>query len=803
MAAKSKSLLPHAIEYTTRGWRVHPVKKDKTPILKAWQDRATTDEEKAQAMWNDHPTAGIGIACGRESNLVVIDIDPRHNGNEGLATLVSRYGPLPQTVTVKTGGGGTQLYFAHPGTGKIRNKAKLDKVDGVDVRGDGGYVVAPPSLHPSGNQYEWAGDTENVADLPEAWAKLLTAEEPIAAEPVPNGQRGKLRTLTMQFIAEGCGEGERNDRLYRAATELAGAGYSIEEARTKLWLGAQACKPPIERMEFEAALTSAYGKPRTPWVDPNDVELVQRDGGAGTSNQKPGEPANGVAGRRSSVAPASMPSVSNIQVIQGREGEPKTLARDIVDIAANIVEASGGFPKLCGAEIFALNDYNENEIPSDKSVRFMKTHAEFFAWVRTFSDLNWPTRINKGTHSPRPTGGSVTAVSRQEMLDHLKATTRPVFHAIECLPHVPEIETTFYVPFNLPVGNGDCLREWVDRFNGDEEIDFDLFLASVLTPAWGGPCGARPPFIFDNVRGERGSGKTKTVERLCDIYGRRITIDPDAEDWATARARLLDSIDVRCVLIDNVKKKLSGASLESMMTSPTIDGKKMYVGQAWRPNRLTFFVTANTPSLGEDIADRSVIIHVGSPVHGNDWEPWALRFIEDNRLQLLSDIYTALRGPTVCRIEPENRDRWSLWQDAILARIETGNECAAFIKARRGAVNTDREDAEDIVHALREEAVACGNNPDAENIRIPVDRLCDALRQRGLVDRNMGKRAILTYLSNLTSSGSALSALVRDSGRRWGRCFVLVAPTLTIDARTELLKDSPTPRTERTQGGRY
>ena len=239
------------------------------------------------------------------------------------------------------------------------------------------------------------------------------------------------------------------------------------------------------------------------------------------------------------------------------------------------------------------------------------------------------------------------------------------------------------------------------------------------------------------------------------------------------------------------------------MTSPTIDGKKMYVGQAWRPNRLTFFVTANTPSLGEDIADRSVIIHVGSPVHGNDWEPWALRFIEDNRLQLLSDIYTALRGPTVCRIEPENRDRWSLWQDAILARIETGNECAAFIKARRGAVNTDREDAEDIVHALREEAVACGNNPDAENIRIPVDRLCDALRQRGLVDRNMGKRAILTYLSNLTSSGSALSALVRDSGRRWGRCFVLVAPTLTIDARTELLKDSPTPRTERTQGGRY
>lgn len=389
------------------------------------------------------------------------------------------------------------------------------------------------------------------------------------------------------------------------------------------------------------------------------------------------------------------------------------------------------------------------------------------------------------------------------MLDHLKATVRPVFHAIECLPHVPEIPTNFYVPFNLPAGNGDCLREWIDRFNGDEDIDFDLFLAAVLTPAWGGPCGSRPPFIFDNVRGERGSGKTKTVERLCDIYGRRITIDPETEDWGTARARLLDSIDVRCVMIDNVKKKLSGSALESMMTAPTIDGKKMYVGQAWRPNRLTFFITANTPSLGEDIADRSVIIHIGRPLHENNWEEWALRFINDNRLYLLADIYAALRGPIVCDIEISSRDRWALWQSDILGRITTGNEVAQIIKLRRGAANTDREDAEDIVHALREEAVACGHNPEAENIRIPVDRLCDVLRQRGMVDRNMGKRAILTYLSNLTSSGSALAALVRDSGRRYGRCFVLISPNVGPDTPAENLKDAISPRTERTQGGRY
>lgn len=789
MGATKTSNLPFALELARLGWRIHPLRPgEKTPILKAWPERATADEVEITEFWRQYPDAGIGVACGKASNLVVIDVDSPKGGDPSILELMKRYGPLPDTMTSKTGGGGKQLFYRYPDGKDIRNKAKLDHLPGVDVRGEGGYVVAPPTIHPSGNAYEWINGTGNIADLPAAWVDLLTpAERPVDAAPQEPGTRAKLRNRTMQFIACGCEEGERNSRLHEAGTELAGAGYSIEEAREKLWLGAKACSPPIERDEFDATVTSCFSKPRSPWVDPNDREIGTNHYGGGVAPPQ--------ATTKSAEPPAAkhLPTISNIQIVNGAEEEKITLARNIVDIAAAVREATGGDPRVVQTALFALGDYDENAIPGKSAIRFIADDASLFAWLHERTIVHWLVAGGKkGARNAKRQDAAMTPVRRRELFEHLLADTRTLYAALEVLPHEPPVHGVFYVPFNLPTGNGEALGEWIERFNADEEEDKLLALSALLTPAWGGPCGSRPAFIFASNHGI-GTGKTKSVERICQIYGGRISIAPDKEDWREAKSRLLsdESLAARCVMIDNVRHKLSGSELESLITSPVIDGKKMYVGQFSRPNRLTYYLTANSPTLSQDLADRAVMIRVGPPRHGSDWEAWSLRFVETNRLAILADIYTALKGPTVCEIAPENRDRWSLWQDSILARIPGGNELAAMIKARRPEADADLDEAEEIRQAIETELAQCGHNVACENVVIQTGRMAAILRRHGVMDDGMSKRGVTTRLQNLANPRGPLARLKRNPCKTGGRSWIYLGDLGIDDGDKVDIRENP------------
>ncbi len=102
--------------------------------------------------WRDSPRANVGILTGQESGLVVLDVDPRHDGDKSLAMLQEEFGALPKTLTVRTGGNGWHYYFKHPGE-KVPNKTNIRP--GLDIRGDGGYIVAPPSTHATLQPYTW------------------------------------------------------------------------------------------------------------------------------------------------------------------------------------------------------------------------------------------------------------------------------------------------------------------------------------------------------------------------------------------------------------------------------------------------------------------------------------------------------------------------------------------------------------------------------------------------------------------------------------------------------------------------
>jgi hypothetical protein len=140
-------LLAAALVYAARGWPVFPVNGKEPLTARGFKD-ASLDPAGIRAWFDCYPEAGVAIATGAVSGLVVLDEDTPHGGGGSLAQL-SR---LPETYTVLTGGGGKHYYFAHPGEPVPCSAGKLGP--GLDVRGDGGYVVAPPSVHASGRPYK-------------------------------------------------------------------------------------------------------------------------------------------------------------------------------------------------------------------------------------------------------------------------------------------------------------------------------------------------------------------------------------------------------------------------------------------------------------------------------------------------------------------------------------------------------------------------------------------------------------------------------------------------------------------------
>jgi hypothetical protein len=179
--------LEHALAYAARGWRVAPIAPGtKWPRISEWQTKATTDAAIVTTWWHRFPGDGVSIVTGEISNLVVVDVDPRHDGDETLADLERLHGPLPDTMESITGGGGRHLYFRWPdGVPFPRNDQTAATLGaGLDVRGEGGQVVAPPTIHPdTAIAYAWevAHDPfDGVTPvLPPAWLiDMLTATPP-------------------------------------------------------------------------------------------------------------------------------------------------------------------------------------------------------------------------------------------------------------------------------------------------------------------------------------------------------------------------------------------------------------------------------------------------------------------------------------------------------------------------------------------------------------------------------------------------------------------------------------------------
>lgn len=243
-----------ALYYASMGVPVFPVKpKGKAPLTEHGCKDATTDTEQIVKWWEIWPDANIGIATGLgDRPLCVLDVDIKHDqgkfGDESLEELVKQNGQLPETWLCLTGGGGLHYYFF---CNDPAVTVGANVLPGLDFRGRGGYVVAPPSLHESGNRYEWEasndpGDGAIPADIPGWLHDLLVKGKQQAAK--------KNAVETPESVTEG----GRNQEMFRLACSLRAKGLTVEELMPAVLKANETrCKPPLSTREIETICKSA------------------------------------------------------------------------------------------------------------------------------------------------------------------------------------------------------------------------------------------------------------------------------------------------------------------------------------------------------------------------------------------------------------------------------------------------------------------------------------------------------------------------------------------------------------------
>ena len=268
------ALAAAAFRYALRRVAIFPLAPgSKRPIKGSHGLRdATDDSDVSRVRWQRTPRANIAAATGSRSRFWVLDVD-MPDGPESLAALEAEHAPLPVTIEASTPRGGRHLYWKWPDDGpEIRNSAgRIGK--GLDVRGEGGSIVLPPSVLATGQCYRWVKTgASTFADAPD-WLVKIVLPRPPAPRPEPRPPSADIENYVASAAASELRElsaaqnGTRNDALNRAAFNLAqfvkagalpedwtrgqleahavGAGLSVIEARRTIDSAFHAAQPRI------------------------------------------------------------------------------------------------------------------------------------------------------------------------------------------------------------------------------------------------------------------------------------------------------------------------------------------------------------------------------------------------------------------------------------------------------------------------------------------------------------------------------------------------------------------------------
>jgi hypothetical protein len=241
-------LLDASLSLAERGLAVFPCKpRAKVPATADGYKSASRDPALIRKWWGNNPAFNVAVATGAISNVFVLDVDGEE-GEETLARLEKDHGPLPATVEALTAAG-RHFYFRLPTNVCVGNSVGRIGPH-VDTRGDGGYVVAPPSVHPCGRPYAWSVDGGDAFLEPPAWLlELVAASGNSKAATSPE----EWRTLAHDGVAEG----ERNTSIARLAGHLLRRHVDpLVTLELALAFNDARCRPPLPENEVAVIIDS-------------------------------------------------------------------------------------------------------------------------------------------------------------------------------------------------------------------------------------------------------------------------------------------------------------------------------------------------------------------------------------------------------------------------------------------------------------------------------------------------------------------------------------------------------------------
>lgn len=728
-----QGLAAAAIAYARLGYSILPLRpRDKRPS-QPWataQQHAASPEEVA-TIWrsNGHQDANIAVATGAVSGVIVIDLD----GDEGNAELDWRELPLHPIVSQTARG--RHLWFQYPAGWRVPNSVRI--LPGVDVRGDGGYVVVPPSIHPSGAVYVWAdGAIPDRLTLPKLPAWLLDllnghlddAAQNTASSASNPGAHRKLSRATLEFATHGADVGTRNDRLFRAACDYAGCGYSQAEAESALMrVGRQS---GLRTEEISTTLASAYARPRASAIPDAPVEsrAARAKRGPSDTTTKPD----------TDTRPEIVLSTDIPRVVDAAQAALMT-DPDVYQRAGMIVHVVPSPPDLGGIHRAAAAPIIANAAPAALRERMARQASWRKASVET-GELRacmpppWvaETLLERRAWPFRPLRAIITAPTLRED-GSLLATPgydgasaliyRPTHNGISGVPDAPTIDHA--------VEAVEVLAEPFGQFRWREDVPGSA-LASVLAAILTLLCrhaipGPVPMWAISSP--VRGSGKTLLADCIAIVgTGRsaaRITQPQDEEEMRKRIMALALAADP-VVCIDNVERDIRSGALAAAITGDSVRdrllGRSEMVTAPWTSLVL---VTGNNLMLRGDITRRTLVVTIDPrmewPEDRAGWTHGDLRaYITEQRPSLITAALTTMRAwITAGRPQPQAVPWGSFerWSETIRAAITW-----ALVDPCSGRERTRSEDPDREEHlALLDALAAVAYDPESA---LTAEQLC-------------------------------------------------------------------------------
>ena len=245
-------MIDAALRLSSNGISIFPVKADKSPFIQLWQGKATTDPLMVKKWWHKWPRANIAMPTGHQSGLVAVDVDVKNgvDGYESLSSIEAMFG-VQGTRRIETPSGGVHLIYRC--TQKVKSRVGI--LDGIDIRGDGGYIVAEGSVI-GGSAYKVIHD-------------VLPAEMTMDMVSWINDTQN-----TKSHSKIGVAKGERNTHIFKLASSYRGQDLDMGSALAACKDVARRCIPPLEKAEVIVTVENVYRayKPNAIKVTADDIK---------------------------------------------------------------------------------------------------------------------------------------------------------------------------------------------------------------------------------------------------------------------------------------------------------------------------------------------------------------------------------------------------------------------------------------------------------------------------------------------------------------------------------------------------